>query len=261
MFYAMGMALQPSRVFDPDLYRTVTQMLVDHRGLVFMSGGGGFLLSCVIMVVFQIERKLGPGVLWHWMTGHYYTPRSEELIFMFLDMRDSTTLGEKLGPLKFSALVRDVFRDLTYPLLDSKAKVSHFIGDEAVIYWSVEDGLRGANCVRLFFKFEDALDKRADYYRTTYGLIPEFKAGVHMGPVVATEVGEIKSEIVFHGDTLNTTARIQGMCNELGSLLVSQELVDRLGELSGFDFHALGPVMLKGKAEPLALCSVETHPC
>jgi adenylate cyclase len=35
------------------------------------------------------------------------------------------------------------------------------------------------------------------------------KAGAHVGRVVATEVGTIKSEIVFHGDVVNTTARVQ----------------------------------------------------
>ena len=34
-----------------------------------------------------------------------------------------------------------------------------------------------------------------------------------MGMVTAVEVGDIKRDIAYHGDTLNTAARIQSICN------------------------------------------------
>lgn len=219
----------------------------------------GFVLASLINAFFQFDRKLGPGVMWNWITGKYYNPREEVLIFMFLDLKNSTSLAEQLGPLKFSALVRDFFRDMTLPVLESKGSVSHYIGDEAVIYWKPKAGLDSARCLRMFFDFQRVLVAREGFYAATYGALPRFKAAAHLGPVVATEVGEIKSEIVFHGDTLNTAARLQGLCNELGeSLLISAELQARLEADTDLHMEDVGTHLLKGKAQPMNVFAVRS---
>ncbi len=204
--------------------------------MIFMTGLG------------QINAKLGPGVLWGWMAGRYHRPREEERIFMFLDVRDSTPLAEQLGNLKFSALIQMFFRDLGDCLSERKGAVSHFIGDEAVIFWKPSDA---ANCVRFFFDLQEQIEERALEYERRFGVVPSFKAGAHVGPVVAVEVSAGKSEIVLHGDAVNTTARIAGMCAELGrDFLISGELARRLPSC---DLASLGEFVLKGKAEKVEL--------
>lgn len=215
------------------------------------------LLVVPIRFVFALSQKLGPGVLGKWLRGYYHVPREEERIFMFLDMKDSTTLAERLGNLEFSALVRDFFNDLTLPVLQTKAEVSHYIGDEAVLTWTIPRGVEQANCLRIFFEFEKSLERRSSYYLDRYGLVPAFKAGAHVGDVVATEVGEVKSEIVYHGDVLNTAARIQGMCASAGSeFLISKELSALLPADHGFETRSLGDFNLKGKEEAVGLVAV-----
>jgi adenylate cyclase len=184
-----------------------------------------------------------------WVTGQYYKPRETELVIMFLDMKDSTVLAERLGNLRFSALVRDFFNDLTEPLEATGGEVSHYIGDEAVIYWRPRAVVQSLS---LPARFAEELEHRREHYVREYGIVPAFKAGVHLGPVVATEVGQIKSEIVFHGDVLNTAARIQGLCNELGEqLLASVDVVHKAGH--GIQLESLGLHRLKGKEEELEL--------
>jgi adenylate cyclase len=226
---------------------------VSPKLLALVVAGAG-----LISAFFAIDRKLGPGVMFRWVTGKYYNPTEETRIFMFLDLRGSTTLAERLGNVRFSALVRDFFADLTEPVLRTKGEVSHYIGDEAVISWTPERGLQDANCVRLFFLMREAVARRADYYRKRYGLVPEFKAGLHIGPVVATEVGEVKSEIVFHGDVVNTAARIQSLCGEEGcDLLLSADLAERLRLPDEYRARALGPRKLKGKASALEIAAID----
>ncbi|HWD37376.1 MAG TPA: adenylate/guanylate cyclase domain-containing protein [Fimbriimonas sp.] len=217
------------------------------------------LASGLINGFFAIDRKMGPGVILNWMTGKYYNPREEERIFMFLDMKDSTTIAEKLGNLKFSSLIRDFFSDMTFPILECRGQVSHYIGDEAVLTWKPKAGLEDAKCAQLFFKMQAALEERRAHYVATYGFVPEFKAGLHIGQVVATEVGEVKSEIVFHGDVLNTAARIQGLCNEEGyPLLASAELANQLKmpKKPRLETRSLGTRHLKGKANELEVFAI-----
>ncbi len=241
--------------FDLQLLNQVAGVVTPAMLLIYLPAG--IVLAGIVNGLFAIDRKLGPGVMWSWITGKYYRPREEGRIFMFLDMRDSTTIAEKLGNIEFSALIKDFFLDMTYPVLETRGEVSHYIGDEAVLTWTLEQGLRNANCLQLFFKMEHALELRAEYYTKRYGFVPSFKAGAHVGKVVATEVGEIKSEIVYHGDVLNTAARIQGLCSELGSFLISGELASKLEMPASLALSPLGPQVLKGKENEVEIFAVE----
>jgi len=88
--------------------------------------------------------------------------------------------------------------------------------------------------------------------------VPEFKAGVNFGLVTVAEVGEIKREIAFHGDVLNTAARIQWLCNLLGSrFLISQNFKNILTDLNSFSINYNGNIQLRGKKSDINLYSAE----
>lgn len=221
----------------------------------------GVLFAFPLLLLFSflsgISQKLGPGVLGNWVIGRYHHPRQEDRVFMFLDLRGSTTLAETMGDLKFSAFIQDAFRDLTAPLLDHTAEVSHFIGDEVVVSWPLENGVESANCIACYFAIQDQFSRLRQPYLGKYGHCPSFKAGMHAGRVVTTEVGQIKSEIVFHGDVLNTTSRLQGLCNSLDAdLLISQTLADLAPAPNGYLYERMGPQELKGKGKPLEVLRV-----
>ena len=241
--------------FHPDVMKALSQVL--SLRIIHIAMLGAYMVALLISGFFQINAKLGPGVLLNWLTGKYHEPREEERIFMFLDLKGSTTLAEKMGNLKYSAMVRDFFSDLTFPAMSTKTEVSHYVGDEAVLTWRPDRGIARANCILFFFKMQEAIAKRRGHYMEKYGIVPEFKAGVHIGPVVATEVGELKSEIVYHGDVLNTTARIQSVCNDLESeLLVSGDLMARLELPPHLHAVSKGRHLLKGKEQDVEIFSV-----
>ncbi|MEX0290973.1 MAG: adenylate/guanylate cyclase domain-containing protein, partial [Flavobacteriaceae bacterium] len=63
-------------------------------------------------------------------------------------------------------------------------------------------------------------------------------------------------EIAYHGDTVNTAARIQKKCNELGhELLISENLMRKL-ENTSLSFERLGIVPLKGKQREVEIFAV-----
>lgn len=207
-----------------------------------------------------LNRKLGPHVMRNWIMGYYHNPRTEQRVVMFLDLKNSTNIAEQIGDEKFSALIRDFFEALSEPLSQSKGQVSHYIGDEAVITWSPSRMKLGAPLV-FFYLLDEIMAKKSSGYIKKFGLVPEFKAGLHVGKVVVTEVGALKSEFVLHGDVLNTTARLEGLCNEKGQrLLISKEAADMLPRLPWFEFENLGEVTLKGKAEAMEICGVRWIP-
>lgn len=241
--------------FDPQLHFDTFSTL---RGPAMASAlQWAFAVLAVIIAHRELSRKLGPNVLRNWVLGRYHRPRQEHRVFMFLDLNDSTTLAETLGDLRFSELVRDFFADITPAIIETRGEVSHFIGDEAVITWQMRYGIQDANCVRCFFLAKQEIDRQRAYYLERFGQVPQFKAGLHSGTVVVTEIGTMKSEIVFHGDVLNTTARIQSSCKSAGAqLLVSNSLMALLRLPIGLESLALGDFKLKGKESALGLLAI-----
>ena len=214
-------------------------------------------VTVLTMITLLVNDKYGPGVFKDFLLGKYFHPRKEERIFMFLDMRSSTTIAEQLGEEKYFSLVRELFSDATGPIIYSKGEIYQYVGDEIVISWKMNNGLEQANCLQCFFKIQESLQKKKSEYLQKYGIFPEFKAGVHYGHVMAGEVGVVKRDIAFSGDVLNTTARIQEKCNELGvNILLSKALMDRLKLPARFNPKSMGEMLLRGKKERLTLYTV-----
>jgi adenylate cyclase len=216
-----------------------------------------FIVGFLIEFIQELDLKFGPGNLWKMLKGTYYHPVAEERVVMFLDMRSSTTHAEKLGHIKYSRLIQDCFQDISV-VADHAGQIYQYVGDEAILTWDGQTGFDNNNCVNAFFAYQDQLASRRAYYQTQYGLEPEFKAGVNVGDMTIAEVGDIKREIAFLGDAINTAARVQSMCNELGhDLLVSGPVVDRLADPTSVRMQSVGDVSLKGKTSGIEIYVVD----
>jgi len=208
------------------------------------------IVSSFIYFLEVVKTKIGNRVLVNLILGKYHYPTVEHRIFMFLDMKDSTTHAETLGHIKFSTLIQDSLNDLTEAIIEHKVEVYKYVGDEAILTWELEDGFENANCLQVYYSFQEILNKKKVYYEQQYGFVPFFKAGVHLGDVTVSEVGIIKREIAYHSDVLNTAARIQGKCNEFqAKLLISDDLKTKLENYQHFNFQRIGGISLKGKQQ------------
>ena len=104
---------------------------------------------------------------------------------------------------------------------------------------------------------KEDLRKREKWYLEEFGLFPNFKAGFHFGQVTTGEIGALKKEIIFTGDVLNSTARIQGLCNDYNvDLLVSKDLIKNLNLESEYHIKSLGKKELRGKTEKIELYTI-----
>ncbi len=214
-------------------------------------------MTLLISFINQVNKKYGPGILIPLLLGQYRHPKEERRIFMFMDLKSSTTIAEKLGHLHYSAFIRDCFADINEVLHSHRAQVYQYVGDEIVITWNELEGINNHHCIEFYFACQKQFLKRSSYYLTTYQHHPHFKAGAHTGTVSAVEIGEVKRDIAYHGDTLNTAARIQSVCNDYGkSFIVSKTLLDLVGVNPTTKTEWLGEILLKGKTEPVGLVSV-----
>ncbi|MEO7769194.1 MAG: adenylate/guanylate cyclase domain-containing protein, partial [Ferruginibacter sp.] len=205
----------------------------------------------------QVNKKYGPGILLPLLLGKYRKPKEEERIFLFMDLKSSTSIAETLGHLKYSAFIRDSFMDINTVLPAWNAQIYQYAGDEIVLTWTIEEGMEKFSCIQFFFSCEEKFNARSAYYLKHYGQVPEFKAGLHRGKVTVVEVGDIKRDIAYHGDTLNTAARIQSVCNLYHkSFLTSVHVVENTTIEKYFKTESIGMVGLKGKNLPVEIASI-----
>lgn len=218
----------------------------------------GAFISLLINFLKEVNKKFGPGILVKLFSGKYYNPRVEDRIFMFIDLKASTTIAEKLGHLKYSRLIQDCFYDVTDVVAKYKAEIYQYVGDEIVLTWELEKGIENDNCFKFFFEFKNKLESLGSYYKEKYGIVPVFKAGMNCGTVTVAEIGELKKEIAYHGDVLNTASRIQDKCNEHNKpLLISNNMYKKMPSTGYCRFDLIGEMLLKGKLNPVGIYSVE----
>ncbi len=237
------------------LQRAVIALVYDDFG--FFSGylANGFwldvLISFLVFVVvalfMQLRPLLGPGTMWKVVSGRYHHPRKERRIYMFLDMKNSTAIAERLGDERTHALIAEVFFDADRRIAEHGGEVLNYNGDEIVATWLEDDGLKDANCLRCYWDIMQSLAAKAASFEDRFRVRPEFWAGFHAGEVVVGECGDSKKAIVHIGDTPNVAARLEQQAKDMGrDCLISCSLLERLELPATMRAEPQGAVTLRG---------------
>lgn len=209
----------------------------------------------------QVVRVVGPRILLNIVFGRYRRPVKEERIFLFLDLKGSTALSEELGDIGVQELINQFFFDITGPILEWGGEIHRYVGDQIVVTWAMKKGLEGASCLQCCLAIRARIAAEAPRYQARFGLVPDFRIGLHGGPIVASQCGDVKQEIVYFGDTINTTARIEQYCKQAGrKLLISQDLAAGLPDRAAWRFENVGSVQLRGRSSEMSLLALEGQP-
>jgi adenylate cyclase len=169
---------------------------------------------------------------------------------LFADVRDSTTLAERVGPAEFRRRINRFYRITGDALISTDGLVDKFIGDGAVGLYI--PGLSGADHAR------KAVDAARRILARTAGPEPDrpdetslpVGIGVHTGTAFVGAVGD-KSEVqdfTALGDAVNATARMSSLAGA-GEALISRAAAAAAGlDGSGLEERRLE---LKGRQEPM----------
>jgi len=228
----------------------------DARFFEIMLFAGAMSLTANAAV--EIGRLVGFRELRRLLTGRYARPRQERRVFLMVDMKASTAAAERLGDLAFHQLLNLFFRHVADAAYDHGAEIHKYIGDEAILTWTEDAAVHGARCALCPFGIARRVERAADDYRRRFGFVPSFRAALHAGDIVAGEMGAMKREIAFVGDTLNTTARLLDVARASNhDIIVSGDLAGRLTLPPGLIALALDDVRLRGKEKPLPITALQ----
>jgi adenylate cyclase len=226
--------------------------------MAVMSIAFSFVAAFTALFMLQISALVGGHTLAAILRGRYHRPRVEARFFLFIDVAGSTGIAERLGPAAVHRFLNRIFRLAADPIEDHRGQIYQYVGDEIVVTWMVDRGRRDARSLACFFAIEAALERAAPTFLHDFGTVPRLRAALHAGPVIAGEVGESKREIVFHGDTMNTAARLEQLTRDLGrQFIVSSDALDLLAGRKGFRLEDLGEQAVRGRAATVRVFAVD----
>lgn len=239
-----------------EAFSRTTSVVYSHSFYHLIVLGG--LLSIGINFIIIMKNKLGHSIFIPIIIGKYHQPKEENRIFLFVDLKSSTETAEQLGHKKYSLLIQDCFRDISELVVQYGGGIYQFVGDEVVVTWNAKKKANYLNSVMLFYAYEKCLESRSEFYLKKYGTVPIFKASVNSGKVMVAEVGgSVKTEIAYHGDVLNTAARMIELCNKYNKdFILSDNIIENIDNDSKIHkFSFLGEIQFRGKSNKINIYS------
>ena len=163
--------------------------------------------------------------------------------------------------MRVAALIARFFHDVDDTIVKHRGEVHAYIGDEVIVTWPLEAVVHDAACLRCVFAMRGRIAHLAESYAREFGVVPGFRAVLHCGPVVVSEIGRTKQQIGYFGDTVNVTARLEEHAKHVNrDILISRDVVDLLELPSGIVTDDLGVVALRGREAPIHVVALDGAP-
>ena len=215
------------------------------------------LIAIAAITLIRVVGFLGAKNLLYLMTGKYHRPVLERKIFMFLDIKGSTSLVEKLGPVETRALIGKFFFDISKPITDGGGEIYRFTGDGIVATWNWDEGVVENGIIRAIDDMRQVVTEESDVYRSRFGQVPGYRIGVHGGEIVTSEEGDTKRAIGFYGETIHIAARLEQKAKELGvDCLISEDVALKLPDM-GDRVALIEHDELRGISKPVRICQLK----
>jgi adenylate cyclase len=186
-----------------------------------------------------------------------------QVTVMFIDLRGSTTLGEARMPYDVLFILNQFFDEMSKALAATGGHYSNFTGDGLMAIYGLEtadpkssavQALRGAREVLM------RLDKVNARLKADLKEPLRIGVGIHFGEAIVGAMGPPRSQIITGiGDTVNTTARLEGLTKDYScSLILSQVAAQAAGlNLEGHDLHQ---ATVKGRTGSIAFYALNEVP-
>jgi adenylate cyclase len=186
-----------------------------------------------------------------------------QVTVMFIDLRGSTTLGEARMPYDVLFILNQFFDEMSKALAATGGHYSNFTGDGLMAIYGLDtadprtsaaQALRGANEVLM------RLDKVNARLKADLKEPLRIGIGIHFGEAIVGAMGPPRSQIITAiGDTVNTTARLEGLTKDYNcALILSQAAALAAGlTLEGHDLHH---ATVKGRTEAIAFYALNAVP-
>lgn len=218
-------------------------------------------VCALIIFVLRVRELLGRDIFASMLISKYRRPVTEERVFLFIDLVDSTAFAERNGDLRAQQYLSALFTAFAEPVRRNRGAIDDYIGDAAIVTWPLARGIEKARCISCVFEIFDVIEANAEKWLKSYGQVPRLRAALHGGTIITAEIGVDHHKIAYFGDTVNTTARLESMCRSLNRpILISADLAGRIEMPETIAVETLGTHALRGRGQMLEVMALSRPP-
>lgn len=191
-------------------------------------------------------------------SGPSFEGERKAVTIMFADISGFTAMSEKMDPEQVRSMMNACF-DALAPIITKGDKarglvgydgtVNKFIGDEIMALFGAPQAHENdpERALRAALDMMQELEKFNAKHGTDLGL----HFGINTGTVIAGSIGSAaQQQYDVMGDAVNLAARLED-ASDRGQIFVGPDTYKQTAPI--FEFEALEPIRLKGKAEPVAI--------
>jgi|GEM_PF-113628 len=203
-----------------------------------------------------LSKYLSPEVT-KYLVDHGINPSAEvgkkqELTIFFSDVREFTSMSEKIEPEKLVAILNDYLGRMTELVFANQGTLDKYIGDAIMAFWGapLENQKHAVAAVNTAFKMVSELEKANKDFQLKYNLQLKMGIGINSGSVIVGNIGcERRLDYTVIGDNVNLASRLEGLTKYYGVPIIIGSRTRDLIE-SEIVCRLLDWVQVKGKAEP-----------
>ena len=176
----------------------------------------------------------------------------KQVTVLFADVAGSTSIAERLDPEEVHEVMDGCFRILLGEVHRYEGNVNQFTGDGIMALFGAPIAHEDApeRAIRAALDMQRELQRYGDELSRQRGIDFKMRVGINSGPVVVGKIGDdLRMDYTAVGDTTNLAARLQTAAAP-GTVVISEQTAKLV--TGRFVTQPLGPLLLKGKSEPVA---------
>jgi adenylate cyclase len=182
-----------------------------------------------------------------------------DICVLFSDVRDFTTLSEKMPPEIVTAVLQRYFDRMVRAVHKFNGTVDKFIGDGLMVLFGAPRKSTDAcgDAVRCALEMMSELDALNQEFQREGLPTLTIGIGVNYGTVTVGNIGSSeRHNYSAIGDAVNVAARVEGLTKDLGrKIIITEAVVSRIEDK--FHFDPLGEHKVKGHS-PVKVWGIRT---
>lgn len=179
---------------------------------------------------------------------------NREMTVLFSDIRDFTSISEKLDPKQLTELINAYLTPMTQIIHSQRGTIDKYIGDAVMAFWGapLKDAEHPRHALLAGLQMQQHLQVLMQEFEARGWPVFRIGVGINSGNMTVGNMGsEFRRAYTVMGDTVNLASRLESLTKQYGvGIIVGEATMKAVPEMV---YRELDRVRVKGKLEPVTI--------